>query len=253
MTKKQKQSFLRDLKRGRIDQSNPEHLEQAHEVVEFLRDYTIPKNDAPLKPMNERQLEYIRSIKNNLITFGTGPAGTGKTYVCAAMAAEALNNGITDKIIVTRPVQEAGESLGFLPGELEDKFAPYFQPFKDVLEERLGKGHVSGLTKAGRIEAAPLAYMRGRSFKNAWVILDEAQNCTPLQMKLFLTRIGENCTVIVNGDYSQKDIRGASGLTDAIRRLKDIDGVRLVRFEREDIVRSGIVQEIVEAYEEDEY
>jgi len=249
MTKKQKRSFLRDLKRGKVDHTNHEHLEQAHEVIEFLKDYTIPKNDEPLKPLNGKQLTYIKSIKNNPITFGCGPAGTGKTYVCGALAAEALKNGDTDKIVVTRPVQEAGENLGFLPGELEDKFAPYFQPFKDVLEERLGKGHVSGLTKAGRIEAAPLAYMRGRSFKNCWIVLDEAQNCTPLQMKLFLTRIGENCTVIVNGDKTQKDIRGECGLVDAMHKLDHINGVNTIIFENEDIVRSGIVQEIVEAYE----
>jgi len=250
MTKKQKRSFLRDLKRGKVDHNNHEHLEQAHEVIEFLKDYTIPKTEEPLKPLNAKQNSYIKSIKNNLITFGCGPAGTGKTYVCGALAAEAISRGQTEKIVVTRPVQEAGENLGFLPGELEDKFAPYFQPFKDVLEERLGKGHVQGLSKAGRIEAAPLAYMRGRSFKNCWIVLDEAQNCTPLQMKLFLTRIGENCTVIVNGDKTQQDIRGECGLVDAMKRLEHCNGVNNIIFEKADIVRSGIVQQIVEAYED---
>jgi len=251
MTSKQKKSFFRSLKNGKIDKYNHDHMESAHEVMEILNDFTIPKNDAKLTPLNAKQKTYMNSIENHLITFGCGPAGTGKTYVCAAMAAEALKTGKTERIVVTRPVQEAGESLGFLPGELEDKFAPYFQPFKDVLEERLGKGHVSGLTKAGRIEAAPLAYMRGRSFKDCWIILDEAQNCTPLQMKLFLTRIGNNCTVIVNGDKTQKDIRGACGLVDAMDRLKHINGVNNIIFVKEDIVRSGIVQRVVEAYEDD--
>ena len=250
MTKKQRRSFLRELKRGNLDNSNIQHLEQAHEVVSLIQDYTTPIVNEPLKALTSIQQTYINSINNNLITFGCGPAGTGKTYVCGALAAEALANGKTEKIIVTRPVQEAGENLGFLPGELEDKFAPYFQPFKDVLEERLGKGHVQGLSKAGRIEASPLAYMRGRSFKNAWIILDEAQNCTPTQMKLFLTRIGENCTVVVNGDISQRDIKGQCGLTDAVKRLEHINAVKLITFERKDIVRSGIVQEVVDAYDD---
>jgi phosphate starvation-inducible PhoH-like protein len=251
MTKKAKRSFLRNLKRGKLDTENYEDTECAHEVIEFLKDYTIPKSEQPLKALNAKQQQYINSIQNNLITFGCGPAGTGKTYVCGALAADAIATGKTEKIVVTRPVQEAGENLGFLPGELEDKFAPYFQPFKDVLEERLGKGHVSGLTKAGRIEAAPLAYMRGRSFKDCWIILDEAQNCTPTQMKLFLTRIGNNCTVIVNGDKTQMDIRGICGLDDAMKRLGDIPGVNNIIFTKEDIVRSGIVQRVVEAYEDD--
>jgi phosphate starvation-inducible PhoH-like protein len=250
MTKKAKKSFFRSLRNGKIDKNNYNHLETAHEVIEILNNFTILKDDTPLKALNDKQSSYIQSIKNNLITFGVGPAGTGKTYICAAMAAEALHCGQTERVVITRPVQEAGENLGFLPGELEDKFAPYFQPFKDVLEERLSKGHVSGLIKSGRIEAAPLAYMRGRSFKNCWVILDEAQNCTPTQMKLFLTRIGENCTVVVNGDETQMDIRGTCGLIDAMNRLNDISGINSVIFERQDIVRSGIVQQIVEKYEE---
>jgi|APSaa5957512493_1039668.scaffolds.fasta_scaffold18077_3 phosphate starvation-inducible protein PhoH and related proteins len=249
MTKKQRRSFLRNLKKGQVDVNKHEHLEQAHKVIQLIQDYTVPTVSNPLKALTKAQSAYIKSIKNNLITFGCGPAGTGKTFVCGMMAADALANSETEKIIITRPVQEAGEHLGFLPGELEDKFAPYFRPFKDVLEERLGRGHVQGLTKAGRIEASPLAYMRGRSFKNCWIILDEAQNCTTTQMKLFLTRIGENCTVVVNGDITQRDIRGQCGLSDAMERLRHINGVSLITFQREDIVRSGIVQEVVEAYE----
>jgi len=219
---------------------------EEHSITEFRHPEIKNK---PVSALNPKQKDYIKSIKSHLVTFGVGPAGTGKTYVCGALAAEAISKKETEKIVVTRPVCEAGENLGFLPGEIEDKFAPYFQPFKDVLEERLGKCHVEGLQKAGRIETAPLAYMRGRSFKNCWVILDEAQNCTPTQMKLFLTRIGENCTVIVNGDYSQRDQKGDCGLLDAMTRLNHLPQCNVIDFEREDIVRSGLVQQIVEAYE----
>jgi phosphate starvation-inducible PhoH-like protein len=204
---------------------------------------------APLEPLNDRQQRYIAAIKSFKLIFGLGPAGTGKTYIAGAMAAQALQNQRVERIIITRPAVDAGESLGFLPGELEEKYEPYIQPFRDVLNERLGPSAVENLMKNGRIESAPLAYMRGRTFKNAFVILDEAQNTTPEQMKLFLTRIGEGCTVIVNGDETQSDIRGASGLTDAVARVTWIPAVKVVRFEKKDIVRSGLVQEIVESYE----
>lgn len=244
MTKKQRRALKRS---DRTKQNHDLFLEQ--NPVPMIRDYIPAKNCKPIEARTETQYHYMQSIKNKTVTFGVGPAGTGKTWVCGALAAEALEDGITERIIVTRPVQEAGENLGFLPGEVEDKFAPYFQPFKDVLIERLGKGHVQALMKAGRIETAPFAYMRGRTFKHCWVILDEAQNTTPEQMKLFMTRIGENCKVIVNGDYSQKDIRGQSGLEDAIKKLAAIAGCEVIEFTREDIVRSGLVQKIVEAYE----
>lgn len=203
----------------------------------------------PLKPQTEKQKRYMSAIENFDLTFATGPAGTGKTYVCAAIAAQLLLAGKIDKIIITRPAVEAGESLGFLPGELEEKFDPYLQPFRDVLNERLGRSHVDGMIKSGRIEAAPLAYMRGRTFKKAFVILDEAQNTTPTQMKMFLTRIGHDTKVVVNGDMAQKDIRGVSGLEDAVRRLSFIPSVKHVHFSKADIVRSGLVQEIVSAYD----
>lgn len=208
------------------------------------------KRPEPLQPRNETQKRYINAIKNFQVTFGLGPAGTGKTYIAGAVACEMLEQHKVDKIIITRPAVEAGESLGFLPGELEEKYEPFLAPFRDVLNERLGKSHVENLLKLGRIEAIPFAYMRGRTFKNALVILDEAQNATPAQMKLFLTRIGENCRVIVDGDESQADIRD-SGLADAVKRLSHIPTVKVVRFGVCDVVRSGIVQEIIEAYEQD--
>lgn len=203
----------------------------------------------PIEGKTETQKRYINAIKNFKLIFATGSAGTGKTWLATALAAQALLNDRTEGIILTRPAVEAGESLGFLPGEIEEKFEPYLQPFKQVLYERLGKGKAEYMIKAGKIKAIPLAYLRGMTLRNCFVILDEAQNTSPTQMKMFLTRIGENCTVVVNGDTSQQDIRGESGLTDAIERLSYIPSVKIIEFKKEDIVRSGLVQEIVEAYE----
>jgi len=221
-------------------------------LLQQVQDRPRPEkvDHSPIEPLNESQKRYINSIKTFPLTFATGPAGTGKTWICAAYAAQLLENGEIDKIIITRPAVEAGESLGFLPGELDQKFDPYLQPFRDVLHERLGKTHAEYLIKRGIIEAAPLAYMRGRTFKNAFVILDEGQNTTPTQMKMFLTRIGHNCRVVVNGDIAQKDVRGMSGLEDAVTRLAWIPSVKHIKFDRSDVVRSGLVQEIVQAYED---
>tara|TARA_R110000851_G_C13102760_1_gene569224 strand:- start:9054 stop:9803 length:750 start_codon:yes stop_codon:yes gene_type:complete len=226
-------------------QSKVESAEPEYELDEFK-----PKKcDKPLEPQTEAQSHYMMAIERGNLTFGTGPAGTGKTYVCGAMAADALAQKTTRRIVITRPAVEAGEKLGFLPGELDDKFAPFLDPFRDVLNERLGKSYVDYLIKVGRIEAAPLAYMRGKTFKDCWIILDEAQNTTKTQMKLFLTRIGNNSNVIVNGDMSQKDIREQSGLDDAVGRLSHLHGVNMVSFGVDDIVRSGLAQDIVRAYE----
>jgi len=214
--------------------------------------YYIPKEVKhyhSIEARNKAQKTYLKYMRDYNVTFGVGPAGTGKTYLCGAVAASDLMEHKVERIIITRPVVEAEENLGFLPGTLEEKFAPYFRPFKDVLDERIGHSHVEYLIKHGTIEIAPLAYMRGRSFKNCWVVLDEAQNTTPNQMKLFLTRLGEGCRVVINGDLSQKDIKGKSGLEDALGTLKHLSSIGFVTFEKEDIVRSGVVQEIVEAYE----
>ncbi|CAB4122193.1 PhoH Phosphate starvation-inducible protein PhoH, predicted ATPase [uncultured Caudovirales phage] len=235
---------------NRAKQHDYKRNHQEDEVVEELRvPLSCRGNTEPLVAKNDSQKRYLSALKSYQLVFATGPAGTGKTFLCGTVAADALRNQTIDKLIITRPAVEAGESLGFLPGELEEKFEPFLRPFRDVLDERLGKTFVDYLIKIGRIEAAPMAYMRGRTFKNSIVILDEAQNTTPNQMKLFLTRVGENCRVVVNGDINQKDIIGQSGLDDAINRLSYIPSVKIVEFSRSDIVRSGLVQEIVQAYE----
>jgi len=200
-----------------------------------------------IQALTEAQGHYILSIKSNIITFGIGPAGTGKTWVAAALAAEALENKSTRRVIITRPTEDAGRGLGFLPGELAEKFEPYFAPLRKVFTERLGASQTEYCLKRNRIEILPLEHMRGHTFDNAFVILDEAQNTTPTQMKLFLTRIGKHSTVVINGDVSQKDIV-TEGLDDAVDRIGDVAGVEVVRFQLDDIVRSGIVREILLRY-----
>ncbi|MDL2284423.1 PhoH family protein [Oxalobacter sp. OttesenSCG-928-P03] len=206
------------------------------------------KKAPPLEPRNTKQRNYINAIKNFQVTFGIGPAGTGKTYIAGAIACDMLLSKSVEKIIITRPAVEAGEFLGFLPGELEEKYAPYLAAFYDVLHERLGKAQVEYMIKSGRIEAIPFAYMRGRTFKNCLVILDEAQNATAAQMKLFLTRIGDDCKVIIDGDASQTDIPN-SGLMDAIKRISYIPTVKVVEFSKSDVVRSSFVSEVITAYD----
>ena len=206
----------------------------------------------PLKAKTANQQKYIDAIRSAKITFGIGPAGTGKTFIAGAVAVEMLLNNEIEQIIITRPAVEAGEDLGALPGEKEEKYEPYIAAFRDVLNQRLGKGHVDYLLKTGKLVGEPFAYMRGKTFRNAVVILDEAQNATKSQMKLFLTRIGENCKVIVDGDSSQADIHN-SGLDDAIARLAYIPAIKIVKFTQDDIVRSSIVSEIVQAYSADHF
>lgn len=211
----------------------------------------VPASKKELKPLQAKtknQEQYINAIDNYKVVFGVGPAGTGKTYIAAVMAANMLMAGAIDKIIITRPAVEAGEELGFLPGEIEDKYAPYLTPLISVLEKRLGKSQVEYFLKSKKIEAVPLAYMRGMTFENAFIILDEAQNVTPTQMKMFLTRIGEDCKVVVDGDAEQKDIPGLSGLEDAIKRVSFIPSIAVVNFNDRDVVRSGLAAEIVQAY-----
>ena len=231
-------------KQGRDEKRSPSFQPQ-----QALQTQPEIRRAPPLEPKTELQRKYISAIRNSTITFGIGPAGTGKTYIAGALACEMLTNKSVEKIIITRPAVEAGESLGFLPGELEEKYEPYIAAFRDVLNERLGKSFVEYLMKMGRIEAMPFAYMRGRTFKNCIVILDEAQNATVEQMKLFLTRIGENCKVVIDGDETQSDIKNP-GLMDAVKRVSFIPQVRVIHFTKQDVVRSGIVSEIVQAYED---
>lgn len=221
---------------------------ETENVLSFV--HAAPKIH-PFKYLNAPQEQYGNAIKSFPLVFGLGPAGTGKTYVCGALAAEALREKRIDKIIITRPAVEAGESLGFLPGKKEEKYEPWLQPFREVLHERLGKSAVDYHMSHGKIEGAPLAYMRGRTFKNAYVIMDEAQNTTPAQMQMFLTRIGENCTVIVNGDLNQTDLPGVSGLAEALRILSAIPSVKVFSFKATDSVRSGLCRQICAAYERD--
>lgn len=196
------------------------------------------------------QRQYIRAIEKNDVIFGIGPAGTGKTFLAVVMAVNALRNGDVKKIILTRPAVEAGESLGFLPGDLKEKVDPYLRPIYDALHTVLGVDHTNRLLEREVIEIAPLAYMRGRTLDQAFIILDEAQNTTIAQMKMFLTRLGYGSKMIINGDVSQIDLgRGVkSGLIDAQVKLKHIDAVRFVLFDEFDVVRHPVVATIIKAY-----
>lgn len=200
---------------------------------------------------NYGQRNYIQAIRNNDITFGIGPAGTGKTYLAVVMAVAALKRGDVERIIITRPAVEAGESLGFLPGDLKEKVDPYLRPIYDALYAIVGKEHTERLMDRGTIEVAPLAYMRGRTLDNAFIILDEAQNTTPQQMKMFLTRLGFGSQMIVNGDVSQIDLPGKvrSGLIQAQQVLQNVSHIKFVTFGAEDVVRHPVVGAIINAYD----
>lgn len=209
-------------------------------------------NGKPVKPKTHGQKKYIDEIRNKMIVFGIGPAGTGKTYLAMAMAITAFKNNEVNRIILTRPAIEAGESLGFLPGDLQSKVDPYLRPLYDALYQIMGAESYMNNSEKGLIEVAPLAYMRGRTLDNAYIILDEAQNTTPAQMKMFLTRIGFGSKAIITGDLTQKDLPAntISGLDSAMRVLKNIDEVSFVQLTSQDVVRHPLVQKIVKAYEE---
>jgi phosphate starvation-inducible PhoH-like protein len=198
------------------------------------------------------QKEYLKAIKQNDLVFAVGPAGTGKTYVAVMHAIQALKVGKIKKLILTRPAVEAGENLGFLPGDLKEKIDPYLRPLYDALYEALGIKATEELIEKGVIEIAPLAYMRGRTLENAYVILDEAQNTKANQMKLFLTRLGFNSKMVVTGDITQIDLKEkeVSGLVHALKLLDDIDGIFIVRFSKIDVIRHPLVQKVLEKYEE---
>ena len=206
----------------------------------------------PVKPKTMGQKQYVDQIRKKMIVFGIGPAGTGKTYLAMAMAIQAFKNGEVSRIILTRPAIEAGEKLGFLPGDLQSKIDPYLRPLYDALYQIMGAESYLHNAEKGLIEVAPLAYMRGRTLDNAYIILDEAQNTTPAQMKMFLTRIGFGSKVIVTGDQTQKDLpAGAvSGLDTAVRVLKRIDDIGFCYLNSSDVVRHPLVQKIVQAYDD---
>lgn len=211
----------------------------------------ITAKGKPIKAKTIGQRKYLEEIGNNTICFGVGPAGTGKTYLAVAMAVTAFRNREISRIIITRPAVEAGEKLGFLPGDLQNKVDPYLRPLHDALFDMLGVETYQKYLERGNIEVAPLAYMRGRTLDDSFIILDEAQNTTPEQMKMFLTRLGFNSKAIITGDITQIDLpRGKkSGLKEAMRILKNIKDISIVRLTEKDVVRNPLVQEIVKAYE----
>lgn len=225
-------------------------------------DFSKPFNEAivysaggkVVRPKTLGQKRYIDGINRNNVTFGIGPAGTGKTYLAVAMAVKAFKNKEVARIILTRPAVEAGESLGFLPGDLQMKVDPYLRPLYDAIFDMLGADIFYDLLDKNVIEVAPLAYMRGRTLDNAYIILDEAQNTTNEQMKMFLTRLGYGSKAIINGDITQIDLKKGqkSGLKEVIRILKNVKGVDFIYLDKTDIVRHKVVQNIIEAYERDE-
>lgn len=208
----------------------------------------------PIEPRTEAQKEYVKNLFANEMGFGIGPAGTGKTYLAVAVGVTMLISGAVEKIILSRPAVEAGERLGFLPGDMKEKIDPYMQPLYDALNDFLPAKQIQKLTEDKRIEIAPLAFMRGRTLSNAFVVLDEAQNATTMQMKMFLTRLGEGSRMVITGDRTQVDLpRGtASGLQDAERILKGVKGVTFNYFTSKDVVRHPLVARVIEAYERDE-
>lgn len=221
-------------------------------IVEIDKDiicHTI--NGKPVKPKTIGQKAYVDAIRKQMIVFGMGPAGTGKTYLAMAMAITAFKNEEVNRIILTRPAIEAGEKLGFLPGDLQSKIDPYLRPLYDALYQIMGAESFQRNMEKGLIEVAPLAYMRGRTLDNAFIILDEAQNTTPAQMKMFLTRIGFGSKVVVTGDASQKDLAAGatSGLDVALKVLKGIDDIGICQLTSNDVVRHPLVQKIVQAYD----
>jgi phosphate starvation-inducible protein PhoH and related proteins len=224
----------------------------ADAIEEIMADViAITSKGRQVKSRTLGQQHYINAIKENTVVFAIGPAGTGKTYLAMAMAVVALKNKEVERIILTRPAVEAGESLGFLPGDLQNKVDPYLRPLYDALYELLGSEGFQRLSERGVIEVAPLAFMRGRTLSDAFIVLDEAQNCTEEQMKMFLTRFGENSRVVVTGDITQIDLprEKKSGLLQSVMILEDVEGISVQYLTHKDVVRNPLVQSIVRAYE----
>ena len=228
-----------------------------HEGVDALKDLhaeriTVSPRKAHVAPKTTGQKKYVQAIRGHDITFGIGPAGTGKTYLAMAMAVSALKDEKVSRIILTRPAVEAGEAQGLLPGDLFEKIAPYLRPLQDALHDMLPAEEIQKLSERGIIEIAPLAYMRGRTLNNAFIILDEAQNSTAEQMFMFLTRLGYSSKAVITGDITQIDLPSNkhSGLVEARHALRDVDGIAIVEFSKRDVVRHPLVQKIIAAYEE---
>ncbi|MFZ9701059.1 MAG: PhoH family protein [Flavobacteriales bacterium] len=230
------------MKDGDVAPLDEHPLEQ--EVIVYSND------GAAIKPRSQNQLKLVQSIRNHDLTFAIGPAGTGKTYLAVALAVKALKEKQVKKIILTRPAVEAGENLGFLPGDLNEKLSPYLQPLFDALRDMIPAEKLKHYTETGIVQIAPLAYMRGRTLDHAFVILDEAQNATTNQMKMFLTRMGKSATFVVNGDVTQIDLptRQKSGLPQAIRFLRGIKNIGVIEFAEKDVVRHPLVKKILHAY-----
>lgn len=224
------------------------------DVEDLMGTVAITARGKIIRPKTLGQKKYVDAIKRSSIVFGVGPAGTGKTYLAVALAVYALKNKEIDKIILTRPAVEAGEKLGFLPGDMNEKVDPYLRPLFDALQEMMGQGAYLRHIERGSIEIAPLAYMRGRTLSNSFIILDEAQNTTKEQMKMFLTRMGENSRIVVTGDVTQIDLpkNVKSGMIDAIEVLDGVEGIEIVKLTAKDVVRHELVTRIIQAYEKAE-
>ncbi len=237
-------NIIKSIKKDEIDELL--HIYLKKELICTL------SNSKAIYPKTINQSLYLHALNNNSIVFGIGPAGTGKTYIAVLYACNLLKKQDIKKIVLVRPVVEAGEKLGFLPGDIKEKIDPYLIPLYDCLEDVFGKTNVEKMIEKGIIEIAPLAYMRGRTLDNACIILDEAQNTTQMQMKMFLTRLGFNSKMIITGDTSQIDLmnKSLSGLIEASRILRDIDGIKFINFEKSDVMRNPLVYKIIEKYEE---
>lgn len=257
------ESLYNDLKKGR--EVGTKEVDAAIRMIAALadsrdentssfaaQDLMVKTMKKSVKPYSPAQAKYIEALSKNDVVFTLGPAGTGKTYIAVAMAVAMFTAGRVEKIILSRPAVEAGEKLGFLPGDLKEKIDPYLRPLYDALHDMIPAERLARHMEVGDIEVAPLAFMRGRTLANAYVILDEAQNTTPTQMKMFLTRLGENSRMVITGDLTQTDLPKdvKSGLGDVIRKVEGIEGIGVVRFTDSDVVRHPLAAKIVKAYDE---
>lgn len=237
---------------GQTEQTGQVEKGDRHITSFGASDLTVKTMKKSIKPYSPAQANYIDTLNKNDVVFALGPAGTGKTYIAVAMAVAMFTSGKVEKIILSRPAVEAGEKLGFLPGDLKDKLDPYLRPLYDALHDMIPAEKLTRHLEVGDIEIAPLAFMRGRTLANAFVILDEAQNTTPTQMKMFLTRLGEHSRMIITGDLTQTDLPKdvKSGLGDVIRKVEGIEGIGVVRFTDSDVVRHPLAAKIIKAYDE---